>query len=367
MTTVSLAMIVKNEAHVLARCLENVRPLVDLSKAVILDTGSTDGTQEIIASFGIPALSSPWLGFGPTRSVALDLARLRDTDYSFVVDADDLLEFPEGYEFPELTKPGYSLLVHNGDTVYRSARIFSNAHPWKYEGVLHETPSCVGVDFASNDLDQPIIRVVGGGARSLVDQIEKFKNDAAILREELKKEPNHPRNQFYYAQSLRDAHDHEMAIAMYEYRVEMGGWPEEVFFSLYQIGVILERIGEDPTLAYLKAWQYRPTRIEPLVALARYHRLQNNFHLAYMFLNELFMDGFDLSTDDVLFVDKSAYDWRALDEFAIAAYWTGRHHEAISANQELLDKKSRMLPASEVARVKANLQFSLDKVEIDLE
>jgi glycosyltransferase involved in cell wall biosynthesis len=41
-----LSMIVKNEAAVIARCLESVRPCV--GAWAIVDTGSTDGTQQIV-------------------------------------------------------------------------------------------------------------------------------------------------------------------------------------------------------------------------------------------------------------------------------------------------------------------------------
>ena len=43
---VCLNMIVKNEAAVIARCLASVRPLID--SWAIVDTGSSDGTQEIV-------------------------------------------------------------------------------------------------------------------------------------------------------------------------------------------------------------------------------------------------------------------------------------------------------------------------------
>jgi glycosyltransferase involved in cell wall biosynthesis len=45
-TTLCLCMIVKDEAPVIRRCLDSVRPLID--HWVIVDTGSTDGTQDII-------------------------------------------------------------------------------------------------------------------------------------------------------------------------------------------------------------------------------------------------------------------------------------------------------------------------------
>lgn len=43
---ICLNMIVKNEAAVIRRCLDSVRPIIN--RWVIVDTGSTDGTQDII-------------------------------------------------------------------------------------------------------------------------------------------------------------------------------------------------------------------------------------------------------------------------------------------------------------------------------
>ncbi len=45
MPTIGLCMIVKNEAHVITRCLDSVCPLVD--HVLIEDTGSTDATRAI--------------------------------------------------------------------------------------------------------------------------------------------------------------------------------------------------------------------------------------------------------------------------------------------------------------------------------
>jgi len=52
--TICLNMIVKNEARVIRRCLDTVRPFID--RWVIVDTGSTDGTQALIREVlqGVP-------------------------------------------------------------------------------------------------------------------------------------------------------------------------------------------------------------------------------------------------------------------------------------------------------------------------
>ena len=68
--TICLNMIVKNEAHVIRRCLDSVRPLIDTW--VIVDTGSTDGTQdlirEIFADLPGELHERPWHDFGYNRS-----------------------------------------------------------------------------------------------------------------------------------------------------------------------------------------------------------------------------------------------------------------------------------------------------------
>src|SRR4051794_3114791 len=63
--TVCLSMIVKNEAHVIRRCLDSVRSLIDYW--IIVDTGSTDGTQDVIraAMADRPGrlVERPWVDF----------------------------------------------------------------------------------------------------------------------------------------------------------------------------------------------------------------------------------------------------------------------------------------------------------------
>ena len=50
MPTISVAMIVKNEAQDLANCLDTVKDWVD--EIIILDSGSTDNTKEIRSVMG---------------------------------------------------------------------------------------------------------------------------------------------------------------------------------------------------------------------------------------------------------------------------------------------------------------------------
>ncbi|SHE28678.1 glycosyltransferase [Desulforamulus putei] len=68
--TITLAMIVKNEAANLAACLESAKDQVD--EVVIVDTGSTDNTLEIAGRYTDKIYTYPWQGdFSAARNYAL--------------------------------------------------------------------------------------------------------------------------------------------------------------------------------------------------------------------------------------------------------------------------------------------------------
>src|SRR6266850_5078965 len=91
--TVCLTMIVKDEAHVIERCIESVLPFIDCW--AVVDTGSTDGTQEKIRSLlaDLPGelIESPWKGFAESRNESLRLAE-GQADYMLVMDADHVFK-----------------------------------------------------------------------------------------------------------------------------------------------------------------------------------------------------------------------------------------------------------------------------------
>lgn len=85
---ITLCMIVKNEEKKLRACLESFQDLC--SKIVIVDTGSTDDTKNITASFGAAVFDFPWVDdFSRARNFALEKVK---TDWTMMVDADDLLD-----------------------------------------------------------------------------------------------------------------------------------------------------------------------------------------------------------------------------------------------------------------------------------
>ncbi len=354
-------MIVKNEAHVIRRCLASVRGLVDAY--CVVDTGSTDGTQDIVreAMRGVPGAvyERPWKNFGHNRTEALELARPW-ADYSFIIDADEEMVLPPGYALPELTLDAY-LTPHRGEgskTSFYRTQIVRSSLPWRYVGVLHEVIQCDAPHETGKVHD---VLCVGhfDSARNQGDVRQKYARDAEVLERGLVEEPDNARYVFYLAQSYRDAGEPERAISNYRRRAALGGWPEEVFYSFYQAGLLCEAAGrhEEAVSAWLDAYAARPTRREPLVALARHYRTHRKFPLAYLFAKK----SVELPRpDDLLFLQDEAYDWRAEDEVSVAAFWVGEYRESLDYAGRLL--ASSRLPSDQRERVEKNRQFAADKL-----
>jgi len=88
MSTISLAMIVKNEEKFLGRCLESVKKLVD--EIVLVDTGSTDNTVEIAKSFGAKIYTFAWSDdFAEARNHSLSMC---GCDWVLILDADEAID-----------------------------------------------------------------------------------------------------------------------------------------------------------------------------------------------------------------------------------------------------------------------------------
>ncbi|MES5821140.1 glycosyltransferase [Streptomyces sp. RG80] len=361
MNAVCLNMIVKDEAHVIRRCLESVRPLIDTW--VILDTGSTDGTQDIVRETlaDLPGMlyESPWRGFGASRTEAIERARERASHLLFI-DADDVLETDPGFTLPELTHDCYDMQVRHGPVVHWRPTMVSTRLPWRYVGVLHEYLEC-DAEFSRATLDGVRMVIMGGGGRSQGSARTKYLRDAAILKDGLRKEPDNTRYAFYLAQSWRDAAEPAKALAAYDRRAAMAGFAEEAFCSrLYaaRLALQLKRRTSEVMARFLEAHEYRPTRAEPLGELAHLCRTQGErWPLAYLFARR----AAELPPpDDILFVEHGWYDWQALDELAVAAYWMGAYRESLEACEKLLD--GGHLPPQHRDRVTANHTFARTKL-----
>ena len=374
---VTLCMIVKNETAIIKECLESVYKYID--RYDITDTGSTDGTQELIKEFfdekGIPGEvhQSDWKGFGDHNGK--DGSRtesLRNCDgraqYAWVIDADDYIHIGKGgFGWPELMDAdSYVLKIQRGDFVWWRNQVFKTGIGWKYVGVLHEYADCPKTEGRMTikvDGDYHIVARTEGQERNAgITPQEKYSKDAEILLEALKDEPENHRYQFYLGQSYFDSQQWEKAFSAYAVRATSGGWEEEAWYSAYRMAIIssiTEKPFPEQSQLYLQAYNMRPSRAEPLWQLSRIHRQEREEpRIAYLYAKTACEIRYP--ENDILFISGEVYSWQSLDEFAASAFYAEDYVRGYNACIELLKKAE--VPEEERKRISANIEVYKQKL-----
>lgn len=360
MHKLTLAMIVKNEAPNIERCLESVAPYIDYY--VICDTGSTDNTKEIVKNFfdkkGIPGeiLDHEWKHFGHNRSLALE-ACLGKTQWVMMIDADDniLGKFP--VEKLDENVDGYVVKIKRGTFEWYRAQVFNVGRTkWWYEEPLHEYAICrqpMNVLRLEGDYCWEV-RTEGCRSRETNgDDREKYRRDYYFLQKYLEENPNNIRTQFYIAQSAFDAHMFEEAEKEYEKRANQGGWIEEVFYSWMRVGIcreLTEKPLESVIDAFMKAHETLPVRAEPFWQMSCIYRKHNRPRNAFVMAQHAL--SIPIPKDNILFVDTGVYTWGILDEVATTAAHVGKFHMGLAACDKILSEP--YLPEDQKERVQNN-------------
>lgn len=218
--TLSLCMILKNEAHNIAECIHSIRPVID--EIIVVDTGSTDNTREIAKGLGARVFDFPWCDdFSAARNESI---RHATGDYIIWLDADDRVDPAEVDKIrqlkailPRQKNKAYSTVVRSespldGNMLFHQMRIFPNIPGAVFEGQIHEqifqNLKKVGVGYVQTDI---MIRHTGYHDAETVAR--KSARNLRIIQDELKNDPDNPILHFNAARTLAGINKREEAIA----------------------------------------------------------------------------------------------------------------------------------------------------------
>ena len=358
-----LHMIVKNEAQRIKATLESVRPWVD--GWTILDTGSTDGTQEIIREVmgDVPGelfeepiityLDTGIIDFAATRNRGLELAGEGSTFLLLLNGDDALLDGEQLRKFCQEKREdrsgAYFLRVvgcPRGE--YDSSRLMRTSAGWRYTMVTHEvlcgsTPVLGRAPARIHHEEAP-----------LANRISRWQQDVVVLPRWLQEHPEDARAIFYLAQTYECLGEYAQAVPLYLRRVEIGGWAEEVYEARRRAAQCSGHLGRpwpEVQQLYLDAHAGLPRRAEALYAVAEHWHRADNHALAYLFASRV--DALPVPERDSYFVDREAHEWRAADIMAVHGFYLDERE----AGRKAAAKAARAQPYD--LRIRRNQHFYL--------
>lgn len=262
--TISLCMIVKNEEATIGRCLHSLAGGID--EIVIVDTGSTDKTKEIVHQFTDKIYDFPWIDdFSAARNFAFAHAT---QDYILWLDADDVLL--------ETDLQKLLLLKHNCDTtvdsftmIYnlshdesgnaisslRRNRLVKRSRNFQWIGAVHEYLEIGGKSSDSN------VSITHKKERN-----DTYDRNLKIYENRLAKgEVFSPRDLYYYANELNEHNRREKAAEYYQKVLDTEmGWVEEKIAACGKLSDCFSFLGDDQNkLKYIfQSFKYEIPRAE---------------------------------------------------------------------------------------------------------
>jgi len=345
-----LVMIVKNEAARIEPVLASYRPYID--SYTILDTGSTDGTQELIkkALENIPGAlhEEPFVDFATSRNRALELHG-QATMFSIMPNGDVLEGGSALRTFLEAHRNdragAYRVRIAPGH--YHHPLVMRCGGGWSYKWRTHECatgPNCGAlIDGVTVHRDR--------GTRTGDEWKARWERDLVLLNKDRTDDPADPRPYFYLGQTHECLGQHAQALAFFERRAELGGYFDEVYEAKWRIAKMMENLKRpwaEIQQAYLEAYAFDPRRAEPLHAIADHWHGKDKHAITRIFARpaaELPKPPTDL------FLDEEVYKWRAADLASISSFYTD--HKA--DGRRFADQAVKACPHDE--RLRSNRAF----------
>lgn len=282
--TISLCMIVKDEEQVIGRALDSVKDIVD--EIIIVDTGSTDRTKEIVREYTTEVYDFPWINdFSAARNFAFSKAT---KDYILWLDADDVILKEDRMKFKELKQTlapsvdvvmmkynvGFDNLGNVTMSYYRE-RLVKRVKNFQWREVVHEYLEIYG-EIINVDI-------------AITHQKEKATDanrNINIYEDMLAKGiPLTTRSQFYYANELFYNQRYADAIQQYTAFLDSEkGWVEDNITACYHMAksYLALKDRKNCLKALLRSFTYDNPRAEICCMLGDYYASEKAYEKAIL-------------------------------------------------------------------------------------
>ena len=384
-----LNTIVKDESHCILTMLKSA---IQISDAIVIaDTGSTDGTQEIIRKFGeennIPTyvVERPFDDFEKSRNFGMEKAReiVKELGWNpndcwtWWCDADETIIVDSKFDKKQFVNDLYMINTYIGQMKYTRNTFARVSKPFRFYGPIHEFIVCDDQNITSGLATDIHVDVKMIGASWQGDVPTKYKNHAFVLEKYIDANRQDPRWIFYTAQSYHDSasipdnkeeNEERLRRAMKYYKERVNrtdGYAEEIYYSQFRIGTIMRSLEEPWNLTHqelLKAYNMDPMRGESIKIIIDYYLQMNEWNMAYLYskFGKANFHGKNPYPNRLLFVDEALYIWKFAEAHAATCFYTGRMDEAKATYQEIVNiskTSPQYFTPEDFAKLQQNAQF----------
>jgi glycosyltransferase involved in cell wall biosynthesis len=237
--SIGAAMILKNEVGNVPRLVASLEGKLDYY--TVLDSGSTDGTQEAIerefANIGVDGevIQVEWQWFGKTRTLAMQAARTAGTDWILMIDGDEEVVGEIDLEIPPECNAIGSEVRHGGGVSSWKPRLTRSKDEWEWVGRTHE-------DFVLPGQKAVIYPSTSFYIDHHYDTSQtplKLARDLVLLQQDVEDDPYNTRAIYYLAFAHAAMGNFTEALRWYRVRASFRGDTQEYQNTLTGIGTCL--------------------------------------------------------------------------------------------------------------------------------
>jgi hypothetical protein len=302
---IDMCIMVKNAGPQFVDMLNHNKSLGD--KWTIMDTGSTDGTCDVIKDFlqdkpHSQYIAIPFKDFKYNRNKCLDVAGTRckytlmlDDTYR-ISDCDKLREFLDTVR-DDVYASSYSLYIVSDDVKYTTNRIVKTENKLRYVFKIHEVIS----EKENNNVIIPssVAEINDGRYDYMEERTMKRKQfDMKLLFDELDEDINNPRTYYYIAQTYNLLEDYENAYKYFKLRGDFvnSGFIQERIDALFEAARIanfkLNKSWDECLELYNRAYDLDKSRPEVPYFIGIHYYTQNDYKNAFPYFKLAYDKGF---------------------------------------------------------------------------